>query len=445
MKIIGQFFQQCLIYGLVFLIGLPISFLIMMAGAKRAQASERQITPVVSKIIIEENSPGTTDLVFGLPGAVSPLSQVEVAIMRDFSEIIGVAQSSSDGSFETIPLGDNLAPEFVLRTVSKTAASAKITLENDVLPPVLEKTTPLKRETTYFQGEPIVFHPHLGERKLSVWAEIGRLDAAFPWKISLEYLDDGIWNLTTPALTENLNEGLKVIRLFAQDQAGNTLIHDYLVTLRKLAAPKIISFLVDPRNLVDITWQKVPNTKQYLLEWRNEKTGEIFQKKVDNDSTSARIRDLEPGTWYEIKVTAISLSDEMASQDKVMIKTLGAAAEEGVQQIAGVQESASIVPKTTEKRISPAIGEGVATGPPKIAQKPQAPAEVKPQESPTPTLSPNEEEKQQAGGWSKVLVALSILVIAAGAAIGGYYGYEWWTKSQDKEKEKEPPSSSSRW
>lgn len=430
--------KQCLIYGIIAILGVPVTLLIMIfTNSQKALAAASLQTPVEAKVVVRENPPGEDDQVFGLPGALTAGSQAEISLNNDFTGLLGETLVNSDGSFEQMSLGDNLVATFYLRSTLKKAVSAKITLENDITPPKASGVVRgLNPDQTYFQGEKISLRLTLGERKIAVWARTGDLDGSFPEKVAGIYLSDGIWSLETPTLSSNLNPGSRIIKIFAQDQAGNTLIKKVPVYLKKLSALTIIKAQVDARNLVDLTWQKVPNVKGYLVEWNVQGESLVENKLVDDIYNTSRIRNLLSGTYYEIRVIPIGLDGSLGEKAEIVIKTLGIKLG---QEVAGI-ETEKVSPQAP---IKPAIGKGVATTrpvSPKVAAKP---SQITPTEQPSSPPKQETPEETQKNNWSRLLVALAILVIAAGAAIGGYYGYEWYVAREDKEPPE--PKSSDRW
>lgn len=306
--------------------------------------------------------------------------------------------------------------------------------------------TGLHRGNTYVAGQSIRFQLKISGSPTLVWAETGVLDPNFPATITFAPSSDGegegIWQLQTPRLSDDLNVGSNVLKIVAEDKAGLRIKMSLKITLERFTALTISSYKVTSDGRVVISWGPVSWADVYLVVWQIQDEA-ASAKHLRTKSVSAEITALEPGTFYEVKIQPLR-GDAVGQGSQVIFQTLGQAPP---KQVAGEQA----VEAAAAPQLAPAIDEGVTTSR-KLVQAPSkvseevAPKkeEVAPTPTPSPSPTPKEEEKAAAGGWSKMLVALSILIIAAGAAIGGYYGYEWlMLKGQDKDKE--PPSSSSRW
>lgn len=178
--------------------------------------------------------------------------------------------------------------------------------------------------------------------------------------------------------------------------------------------------IVPSETEIFFAFQPIKGAQKYLVSW-NEVSSTTFHLKVI-DKTSFILRDLNPGTLYEIEISPIDQDQVLSSPIKFNVKTLG----EAPVKVLGVET----------RTITPRIGGGVSTEN-KIAQKDQGVAQV-------PAESKKDEEKNE-GGWNRFLVALAILVIAAGAAIGGYYGYEWYANRSTEEPPSDVPKSNNRW
>ena len=319
------------------------------------------------------------------------------------------------------------------KTFEKEVPSEK----KDVIPPIYSGVTGLNKDATYFPGQKIELHFSFEGADL-VWAEINNLDSNFPQIKDLKLLGNNVWRLQTPVLSEDLNLGGQILKVYASDKAENIVSKNIKLVLKRATKP-VVTFKSDIDNIV-ITWTKVDNAQEYLITWKIP-GGTKEEKIVSAKFLTIQIKGLKQGTNYEIQVIALIKNQKIAFS-RITIQTKGKAI------IPEVASQADVCLKPIV--IEPAIGRGVAT-----RVEPQTRiAEIEPQvvtpEEETPATEPSpkpeeEEEETQAGGWNKLLVALSILIIAAGAAIGGYYGYEWlMLRSKDDE---EPPESKSdnRW
>jgi len=400
--------KRLCLYLLIVAIALPISLLF----AGRASAAEKILPPDASKIILKQNPQGQNDLIFGLEGAARAESLIEVSKDKAFQTIVGSAKASGDGSIPTIFLGDNDSSVFYLRATYQKNISPQISLLNDITPPVIKGLDNLK-EVSYAQGQSIVIR-FSGEAGSDTWANIGALDESFPQKIRVNLVDNGLLELRTPKLTNALISGRHSIKISAKDMAGNWLIKEIPVNLNAPSRPEIVYIKVDNYGSIYPVWNSMKNAQQYKVEWREVGGNAESQKIVDGRYTSTKIYGLNPGTNYEVKLTAIYFDGQISPIAKSIVKTPG---EKPAKMVLAAAET------KTASTITPAIGEGIATAKP--VKQVQAQETAKPAEK-------AKEEGTTKGGWNRLLVALSILIIAAGIAVGGYYGYEWMqTKSKD--------------
>lgn len=412
-----MYMKRLCLYLLIVTIGIPLSFLV----AAKAQAAEKLLAPDVTKVVLKQNPQGQSDLIFGLPGTVRAESVVQASADKTFQNIIGSAKANSDGSIPTILLGDNVSSMFYLRATFGKNVSPQITLLNDITPPVIKGLDNLKA-ANYAQGQSIVMR-FSAEAGLEAWANIGVLDESFPQKIRVNYVDGGLLELRTPKLTNALIPGKHLIKISAKDSAGNWQVKEIPLNLIAPAKPEIVYIKVDNFGSIYPVWQPMKNAKQYTIEWREQGAGEIGEKLIDGRYTSTKISGLNPGTNYEVKITAIYFDGGVSPSSKSIVKTPG---EKPAKMVLAATEV------KTAPKITPAIGEGIATAKP-VKQ-------VQAQETTKPADKAKEEETSK-GGWNRLLVALSILIIAAGIAVGGYYGYEWM---QTKSKDTDTPSKE-RW
>ncbi len=318
------------------------------------------------------------------------------------------------------------------KTFKKEVPSEK----KDVIPPIYSGVTGLNKDATYFPGQKIELHFSFEGANL-VWAEINNLDISFPQIKDLELLGNNVWRLQTPVLSEDLNLGGQILKVYASDKAENIVSKNIKLVLKRATKP-VVTFKSDIDNIV-ITWTKVDNAQEYLITWKIP-GGTKEEKIVSAKFLTIQIKGLKQGTNYEIQVIPLIKNQKLTSTE-ITVQTKGKAI------IPEVASQVDVCPKPMI--IEPAIGRGVATRiePPRriVQTEPQVVTPKEETEVSEPSPEPEEEEETQAGGWNKLLVALSILIIAAGAAIGGYYGYEWlMLRSKDDE---EPPESKSdsRW
>jgi len=416
-KKILMYMKRLCLYLLIVVIVLPVSLLV----AGKASAAEKLLPPDTSRVILKQNPQGHNDLIFGLPGAARPESTIEVSKDKAFGTILGSVKVSLDGSIPTILLGDNVASVFYLRATFQKNVSPQISLLNDITPPVIKGLDNLK-EANYAQGQSIVIR-FSGESGMETLANIGILDESFPEKVKVTYVDDGLLELRTPKLTNTLNPGEHLIKISARDMTGNIIVKEIPVNLIPSPAPKIIYIKVDSFGSIYPVWYSMKNVKQYQVSWQEIGTKEGSSKIVDGRYTSTKIYGLQPGTDYEVRVTAIFFDEQVSPKAKGLVKTPG----EKPAEIASTSEVQA------SPKITPAIGEGISTAK-KASKQVETPEAAKPAEE-------KKEEGTTKGGWNRLLVALSILIIAAGIAVGGYYGYEWM---QAKSKDTDTPSKD-RW
>ena len=300
--------------------------------------------------------------------------------------------------------------------VDQSASKTKIA-EEPVLMPEIKAIKGLK--ANYEIGENIFATVVFTGKVFKAWAKIDALDPSFSEILTLRSQGNGGWQLATPKLTPNLNLGDQIISLAAESPEGVSFFEIPVGLVKKeikLSSKKIIG-----EEQIFLAFNPVKGATKYLASWNVQEESRFYLQVLEENQLL--IENLQPGTVYELEISAIGEEGELGLPEKFVFRTLG---EAPVREIAGV----------TKKEVTPAIGGGVSTS--QVAQRPTE--EV----TPTPEESPKEEESEPAGGWSRVLVALAILIIAAGAAIGGYYGYEWYA---GRARDNEPPEakSSSRW
>lgn len=301
----------------------------------------------------------------------------------------------------------------------------------------------LHRGNTYVTGQSISMTVSVSGEPSLVWGKIGALDSNFPETIYLQNQGEGNWFLKTPKLSSDLNIGSYTIKLFAQAIDGKTIQTQTKITLQQFQAATVLSYKVSADGTANIDWESVNWADVYLVNWQiqGDNASNIFKT---SKSPKIIIENLEPGTFYEVRIQPLR-GDAVGPPSKVIFKTLG---QTPIKLVAGEKETVATTPV---QKITPAIDEGVSTSrevtraTSKVSGQVTPPKEeVSPQATPTASPAPIAEEKTKAGGWNKLLIALSILIIAAGVAIGGYYGYEWLML---KSHPHEPPEedSSSRW
>lgn len=299
-------------------------------------------------------------------------------------------------------------------------------------PPSFEQTKGLSNKP-YENGQSIQATFMFSGKIADAWANIGDLDSAFPSTIALKNQGDGAWLLFTPPLSKNLKVGERTLEIFAQNISGITSKKFPVTLQQKEIAALPVKYAAGEKD-IHLSWLPQKMAVKYLVEWQSSEA-KISDYKIvsSNANNSVVISGLQPGTRYEIKIQALDKAGEPVAKKILNLTTYGVAPQ---KQVAGTQIE-------TKKAVIPAIGSGVSTQIPKVAQKPQS----KVGESPTPQPSGSPQEESPKEGWNRLLVALAILIIAAGAAIGGYYGYEWYTsKSHDEEPPEHGASKSkSRW
>ncbi len=309
------------------------------------------------------------------------------------------------------------------KTATPTPAKESPAVVSKISLPSLRLAKGFSKNMTYRQGERINVAFMFDNVILNSWAKIGSLDPNFPATIKVRAEGNG-WHLTTPYLTSQLNLGSQKIEIYAQNPAG-TSTFVFPLTLEQKIITIAHTYAIAEDEIL-LAWNPIQGAQSYLVEWSIQGEKNFLLKKIEG-KTRITLSNLTAGTVYEIRITPIGAKGALGEPKPINLKTLGIAPK---KEVAGEETQ---VPKT----VTPAIGTGVSTAAPKVAQK------ATPQEQPTPTpqTSPQNEAKT---GWSRILVALAILIIAAGAAIGGYYGYEWYA---GKSRDNEPPASksSSRW
>lgn len=334
-------------------------------------------------------------------------------------------------------------------TVQETSTSASTPVEKPKTAKMVFIGEPagLHRANTYVAGQSISLRVTLSIQPSSVWAKVGVLDPNFEEKIFFsaegrsasggQNQGQEDWFLQTPKLSDDLNIGSHLIKIFAQDIEGKVIQTEVKITLQQFTAVTGLSYKVSGDGRASIDWRPVNWAEAYLVNWQIQ--GDNASNKFETTKLHKFIIDnLESGTLYEVKIQPLR-GDAVGLASSAVFKTLGTAP---LKTVKGQVTETTTVQSPEKKKITPSIDGGVTTSK-KVAESSPAPTEV----TPTPTPSPTDsgEAKTAAGGWSKILIALSILIIAAGAAIGGYYGYEWlMLRSKDKE-DREPPESSSRW
>lgn len=349
------------------------------------------------------------------------------------------------------------ASGLILLNTQKTSAAQK-SLPDSTAGPVsldasrggkitFEKPSGLVKDGVYYPGQKLNWFFSFGEVESS-WAEIGGLDPNFSHQINLTADASGVWQLQSPAFSQELNIGPHLIKVFVSDTADRVFEQNVKVVLKNLPSITALSLKSVKENSVMATWENVGLADSFLLSWRDSAEGTIKSAVVSGKLNTFQIRNLKPATGYEITVWPL-LESQKGTPARQNVRTLSV-----VSSSKKVAENKEQI--TSSAKVTPAIGEGVSTSSPQVVRRPvqtvagstETTVEKKTSEvSSTPSASPSPapEEKTQSGGWNKLLVALSILVIAAGAAIGGYYGYEWlMLKSKDDEDEP-PTKSSSRW
>lgn len=329
--------------------------------------------------------------------------------------VITIALSAS-GFLMMVSAPKAQAAESPTKTVP--APKLKVVETSQETLPGLKVTKGFSENMTYHQGEKIKVSFVFDGKVLRAWAKVGLLDANFPETLNLKNQGDGGWLLETSALTEGLNVGNQFLKIYAENARG-TNVFSFLLSLAYREI-KIVPKTFTKENEIHLAWQPVKVAQKYLVQW-NAQGETVFHLKVV-ETTNITLENLVPGTLYEIEITPIGSGGTLGQPQKMTLTTLGRAP---VQAVAGV------------KKITPAIGGGVSTKAPQVAQKETKKEEPAPQESPKPT-------EGTTGGWNRILVALAILIIAAGAAIGGYYGYEWYA-AKSRDEEPPAPKSSSRW
>jgi len=301
-------------------------------------------------------------------------------------------------------------------------------------PPVLETAKGLKSNQTYRAGEPVnlvlVFTSKL---PLEVWADLSALDPTFPSRQPLKNLGDGVWRLQTSAMTDKLNIGHQTLAIFARNEGGTLRVDfDLFLAGRTVIDLKVKSALSAKE--INLTWNPQKLAAKYVVQWGVQGERKTFFKVTPQ--TTMKLQNLQANTDYTIEISAFNTQGEKIAEKTLNLKTLETPVTTKAR-VAGLATGPTAPEAITPKAITPAIGGGVATRAPQVAQKPIETPSPTPQESQAP-------QEQQPRGWSRILVALAILIIAAGAAIGGYYGYVWYaSRSHDEE----PPASksSNRW
>lgn len=331
--------------------------------------------------------------------------------------------------------------------VTKTDSSKVVVTAEATQKPIASKmsftTSPsgLHRSNTYVLGQSINMEVLVSGAPVSVWAEMGALDSNFPQKIFFQNKSQGNWFLRVPKLSENLNIGNHLIKIFAQDALGKIIETQIKITLQSFPAANILSYKVSGSGSASIDWNPVAWADGYLVNWQiqGDEASSVFKT---TKSHLILLENLLPGTFYQVKIQPLR-GDAVGPATKVSFKTLGNAP---VREVAGVENS-SVTGAREVRQIVPSI-DPQAAATKRIAQDSGKTApEVAPKEEVKTSPSPASEEEAatSAGGWNKLLVALSILIIAAGAAIGGYYGYEWLVaKSKDKKSDIDTDSTD-RW
>lgn len=327
------------------------------------------------------------------------------------------------------------------------SAQASVKTKKTVIEPVVKSSTVSKlafigearglaKANTYVAGQSISMQVTLSDNPVSVWAEVGSLDPTFLAKIYFQNQGQGKWNLKTPILSSNLNIGGYALKIFASDIDGKTVQTQVKISLQQFKTLAISSYKVTGDGAANISWKPINWADAYKVTWQIQDDN-LSIKSENTKLNTITLENLEPGTFYEVKIQPLR-GEAVGPATKLFIKTFGVAP---VREVVGESQT-SAAPRVTPQ-ITPQ-----AASTEKVDQKAsvtQVTPKVESTSTPTPTPSssaPTENAKTTAGGWSKLLIALSILIIAAGAAIGGYYGYEWLML---RGKDKEPPESSSRW
>jgi hypothetical protein len=324
--------------------------------------------------------------------------------------------------------------EFSKKTTSEPE---KAIVQKDITSPLPPKIEGFAQDRVYLQGQKIDLNMFFkGEKNLDVWANTSVLDPSFPEKLNALPVGDGIWHLETPKLTENLNIKTSGFTIYATDPSGNSINQQVKIVLKQSPKMANVTHSLSTDNELTLSWNYSKLVEQYLVEWNIYGESNVSQKVLNGNLTGTKINNLQSGTSYVVKVLILK-KGEKGRVTELNVKTSGISPKSVI--------GTSSINNTLTTKTTPSIGNGVATTK-RVAQTPKSDANVTPEATTSPTPSPTPSEKgAAAGGWSKLLVALSILIIAAGAALGGYYGYEWlMLRSKDKE-DREPPESNSRW
>lgn len=131
----------------------------------------------------------------------------------------------------------------------------------------------------------------------------------------------GIWLLQTPKLSADLNLGKFSIKIFAQDIAGQTIQTQVKITLQPFKAVTILSYKVLADGTATISWQAVSWADKYLLNWQIQ-GDDLSSKSLTTKQVSYQIIGLEPGTLYEVSIQPLR-GDAVGPATKVVFQTLG--------------------------------------------------------------------------------------------------------------------------
>lgn len=304
-KKLKNFSRQMLIYGLILLLGLPLGLGAMFSSVKKAAAAPEKTvpaqSPITSKIVLNEQPSGEADFVSGKPGAVTPRSRVQIAVDSAFAGIVAETIAGEDGSFEPVLLGDNASPQFSLRTISSGKAGKGIILVNDILPPRLLKSDAISG--SYAVGQKIeanfAFSPE--KNGLTVWAQVGALDPAFPDKIDLVNVRDEVWQLSTPLLTVRANGGTHLVAIFAKDRAGNVWQKETMVMIALPARAVIVEKKASTQQVVSP--RITPQAASIVALGKMSAVSSVEPPKVQPNSSPSSVAEVpKTGGWSKILV-----------------------------------------------------------------------------------------------------------------------------------------------
>ncbi len=160
--------------------------------------------PDITRIIVNQNPPGTDDTVSGTPGAVEENACVVIYADPELTREIGRIQAHSNGGFPPISIGDNLYETvYIVAEDASGNRSAYIVVNNDITPPDTNIVSTPQDPTS---------------STLATFEFIStENDSTFKCK-----LDTGHWySCTSPEILTGLAEGSHVFKVYAIDSAGN--------------------------------------------------------------------------------------------------------------------------------------------------------------------------------------------------------------------------------